>query len=148
MTPAVPAMAPPLLYSREKADRADNPGSHGDPGMKSEWGCTMVRRNLAVLFVASMLVAASAVTTADAGVGGCRGLGCGGWQSLQAPITKVNPTDTVLSSLSFFVPRSIIESFRLVISGRGSQAPAKAPTTGATIEGVGGCRSLGCGGWQ
>ena len=119
--------------------------------MNTEWGCKMVRKNLAVLFVASMLVAASAVTTADAGVGGCRTFGCGGWQSLQAPITKTSPTDTVLSSLSFFVPRSVIESIRVFIDGRGNEPRSKAPTTGATIEGVGGCRTFGCGGgggWQ
>lgn len=111
----------------------------------------MIRKNLAVLFVASMLVAASAVTTADAGVGGCRVFGCGGgggWEAAQ-PSGQRSISDDILSALSLIAPRPVVESLRVLITPRDEKpSPVQAPTSPSpTTEGVGGCRGLGCGGW-
>jgi len=99
----------------------------------------MRHSKLAVLLVASVMVAAAAVTSADAGVGGCRLGPCGGKESVAVNPGRGRSAD-VLDALNVILPRTVVEGIRIFL-GRGRDTrPVDPPSGGPTIEGVGGCR--------
>ncbi len=104
----------------------------------------MRHSKIAVLLVASVMVAAAAVTSADAGVGGCRTGWCGGKEAADVQPGK-GRSGNVLDALQLILPRPVVEGIRLFLSKGRDTRPVNPPSGGPTIEGVGGCR-FACGG--
>lgn len=113
----------------------------------------MSGKKLSVLLAVAVMVAAAAISSADAGVGGCRNPAwCGGGGGFESAAIQPaqSRTSDLISSLGWFLPRTVVESLNAVVTRIGSaDKPATLPKGGATVEGVGGC-FVGCGtghGW-
>ncbi len=112
-------------------------------------------KKIAVLTVAFTLAVAFSALPAEAGVGGCRFPGSptcssGGWESA-APMTPAVPAvkelpgrPSFLDSLAWILPSDLVA----VAKGLLKKDEIKSDDGFSSVEGVGGCKTWGCGTWQ
>jgi hypothetical protein len=111
----------------------------------------MFFKKIAILSIATLFVAVAAISTAEAGVGGCRAGWCGGggnWEKASLSPTPGSGRHDVLSSLQWILPRDVYETVRVFVGGGPKDRvdrPVHTPPGNPTIEGVGGCRGPWCG---